>query len=131
MGRDPGRERTRRRILEPLIAERLETHGGVLITGPKAVGKTTTARTFAASEVRLDQDRAALTAAQTDPRLVLDGPFPRLLDEYRRGRPVGGGPRSHRRPAEEGTLHSHRIRDSPGGPGAPHGSAQDRPGLDE
>ncbi len=54
----------------------------MLLTGPKAVGKTTTARCFAASEVRLDQDNAALTAAQTDPRLVLDGEHPRLIDEY-------------------------------------------------
>jgi uncharacterized protein len=72
----------RRRIVETKIADRLRTHGAVLITGPKAVGKTTTARSFAASEVRLDQDRAALTAARIDPRLVLDGEHPRLIDEY-------------------------------------------------
>ena len=72
----------RKRTVETLIARRLETHGAVLISGPKAVGKTTTARGFAASEVRLDQDEAARTAAQTDPRLVLDGEHPRLIDEY-------------------------------------------------
>ncbi len=72
----------RERIVEKLVEARLRTHGGVLLTGPKAVGKTTTARCFAASEVRLDQDTAALTAAQTDPRLVLDGEPPRLIDEY-------------------------------------------------
>lgn len=72
----------RERIVEKLIVARLRTHGAVLLTGPKAVGKTTTARCFAASEVRLDQDPAALTAAQTDPRLVLDGEHPRLIDEY-------------------------------------------------
>jgi predicted AAA+ superfamily ATPase len=72
----------RERIVEALVAARLRTHGAVLLTGPKAVGKTTTARCFAASEVRLDQDAAALTAAQTDPRLVLDGESPRLIDEY-------------------------------------------------
>ncbi len=66
----------RERIIEKLVQARLRTHGGVLLTGPKAVGKTTTARCFADSEVRLDQDRAALTAAQTDPRLVLDGEPP-------------------------------------------------------
>lgn len=60
----------------------MRTHGAVLLTGPKAVGKTTTASGFAASEVRLDRDRAALTAAQADPRLVLEGDFPRLIDEY-------------------------------------------------
>lgn len=72
----------RNRIVEDPIELRLRTHGGVLITGAKAVGKTTTARVFAASEVRLDQDRAALTAARTDPQLVLDGAYPRLIDEY-------------------------------------------------
>lgn len=72
----------RERVVEELVAGRLRTHGAVLLTGPKAVGKTTTARCFAASEVRLDQDRAALTAAQTDPSLVLDGEHPRLIDEY-------------------------------------------------
>lgn len=65
--------RIRTRIVEDLIAARLRTHGGVLITGPKAVGKTTTARTFASSEIFLDQDRAGLIAAQTDPLLVLEG----------------------------------------------------------
>ena len=72
----------RERVIEGLIEGRLRTHGAVLVTGPKAVGKTTTARGFAASEVRLDRDFAALTAAQTDPRLVLDGENPRLIDEY-------------------------------------------------
>lgn len=74
--------RYRERIVHEQIEARLRTHGAVLITGPKAVGKTTTARSFAASEARLDRDRAALTAAQTDPRLVLDGESPRLIDEY-------------------------------------------------
>lgn len=72
----------RERVVEGQVVARLRTHGAVLITGPKAVGKTTTARSFAASEVRLDQDRAALSAAQVDPTLILDGPHPRLIDEY-------------------------------------------------
>lgn len=72
----------RERVVEGQLQGRLRTHGAVLVTGPKAVGKTTTARRFAASEVRLDQDPAALTAAQADPRLVLDGENPRLIDEY-------------------------------------------------
>ncbi len=77
-----GKSVLRERIAEGLIRARLDRTGGVLITGPKAVGKTTTARGFAKSEVRLDQDRAALLAAQVDPRIVLDGEFPRLIDEY-------------------------------------------------
>lgn len=70
------------RVAAQLVSSRLRSHGAVLLEGPKAVGKTTTARTFAASEVRLDQDRASLTAARVDPRLVLEGPQPRLIDEY-------------------------------------------------
>jgi predicted AAA+ superfamily ATPase len=72
----------RERIIEKLVEARLRTNGAVLITGPKAVGKTTTGRCFSASEVRLDQDPAALAAAQTDARIVLDGDYPRLIDEY-------------------------------------------------
>lgn len=72
----------RRRIIEAQVEARLRTHGAVLITGPKAVGKTTTAQGFAASEIRLDRDQAALDSAQADPRLVLDGESPRLIDEY-------------------------------------------------
>lgn len=72
----------RNRIVEESIRRRLATHGAVLIAGTKAVGKTTTARMFAASEVRLDQDQAARSAAETDPRLILDGDHPRLIDEY-------------------------------------------------
>lgn len=72
----------RPRIVEQRIQGRFRTHGAVLIAGAKAVGKTTTAQTFAASQVRLDQDRPALEAARTDPRLVLEGATPRLIDEY-------------------------------------------------
>jgi uncharacterized protein len=35
-----------------------------------------------ASEVRLDRDRAARTAAAVDPALILEGERPRLIDEY-------------------------------------------------
>lgn len=80
--KEPALARYLTRVIEDLISNRLKTHGGVLIRGPKAVGKTTTARRFAGSEVRLDQDRASRTAARTDPRLVLEGARPRLIDEY-------------------------------------------------
>ena len=79
---DSGRPEYHRRVVEPVLTQRLRTHGAVVVTGAKAVGKSTTARTFAASEVRLDQDRAARTAALTDPRLLLEGDTPRLIDEY-------------------------------------------------
>ena len=53
-----------------------------MIEGPKACGKTATARQKAKSEVLLDVDDAARAAAELDPTLVLDGAVPRLLDEW-------------------------------------------------
>ncbi len=56
--------------------------GAVVIEGPKACGKTATARQVAASEVLLDVDANARRAIAVDPSLVLEGPIPRLLDEW-------------------------------------------------
>jgi len=53
-----------------------------VIEGPKACGKTATARQVAMSEVLLDVDQNARRAIAVDPALVLDGPTPRLLDEW-------------------------------------------------
>ncbi len=55
-----------------------------MIEGPKACGKTETARQKAKSEVLLDVDDAARAAAELDPTLVLDGAVPRLLAEWQR-----------------------------------------------
>ena len=56
--------------------------GAVVVEGPRACGKTATARQIAASEVLLDVDVNARQAIAVDPALVLDGPTPRLLDEW-------------------------------------------------
>jgi uncharacterized protein len=64
------------------LTTRLRASGAVVIEGPKACGKTETARQQAASEVFLDVDIAARQAAAIDPRLVLDGATPRLIDEW-------------------------------------------------
>jgi uncharacterized protein len=61
---------------------RLSAVGAVVIEGPKACGKTATARQIAASEVLLDVDANARRAIAVDPALVLDGPTPRLIDEW-------------------------------------------------
>lgn len=53
-----------------------------MIEGPKACGKTATARQIAASEVLFDVDANARQAVAVDAALVLDGPTPRLLDEW-------------------------------------------------
>lgn len=70
------------RIVDPELTARLSAVGAVVIEGPKACGKTATARQVAASEVLLDVDANARRAMAVDPSLVLEGPTPRLLDEW-------------------------------------------------
>lgn len=72
----------RHRIVDAELAARLSSVGAVLIEGPKACGKTATARQIAASEVMLDVDANARRAIALDPALVLNGPVPRLVDEW-------------------------------------------------
>lgn len=57
----------------------------MLLEGPKACGKTWTARQVAASEVLLDVDTNARAALDVAPSLVLDGDVPRLIDEWQLG----------------------------------------------
>jgi hypothetical protein len=70
------------RIVDQELQRRLAAMGGVVIEGPKACGKTSTARQAARSEVLLDVDRNARRAARLDPALVLEGKVPRLIDEW-------------------------------------------------
>lgn len=72
----------RPRIVDAELSERLAATGAVVIDGPKACGKTATARTIAASEVLFDVDENARAAAALDPAQVLDGETPRLIDEW-------------------------------------------------
>lgn len=70
------------RVVDQEIAGDLLAVGAVSLEGPKACGKTATARQHAASEVLLDIDPEAAEAARVDPRFVLDGATPRLIDEW-------------------------------------------------
>src|SRR5438477_81565 len=70
------------RVVDAELEARLAAAGAVVIEGPKACGKTETARRRAASAVLLDVDDNARQAAAVDPSLVLEGPTPRLIDEW-------------------------------------------------
>lgn len=72
----------RPRIEDTGLREKLAAAGAVVLEGPKACGKTETARQVAASEVLLDVDTRARAAIAVDPSLVLEGPTPRLIDEW-------------------------------------------------
>ncbi|NLB65105.1 MAG: ATP-binding protein [Lentisphaerae bacterium] len=70
------------RCVDRELLERLDMAGAVLITGPKACGKTETAMQVAKSHVRLDSDHQARLAMEVMPEQVLSGAKPRLLDEW-------------------------------------------------
>lgn len=73
------------RIIDTILAERLKAKGAILIEGPKWCGKTTTGMHHASSIVVLDDPSVAgqnLQLAELDPLLLLEGPTPRLVDEW-------------------------------------------------
>ena len=72
----------RPRLIDPLLAELLSELPALLVVGPRATGKTTTAARYAARVVRLDRaDEAASFRANPDVALR-DLPEPVLLDEW-------------------------------------------------
>jgi len=72
----------RRRLADARLAEITANFAAVLINGPRATGKSTTARQLAASTVRLDREaEAALFRADPDAALKTQ-PTPVLLDEW-------------------------------------------------
>ena len=74
----------RYRIADQLLKDKLEAMGAVLIEGPKACGKTTTAEQQAKSVIYIDDPSKQAQykqMAQTDIRLLLEGDTPRLIDE--------------------------------------------------
>jgi predicted AAA+ superfamily ATPase len=72
----------RKRIIESKIALGLKAAGVIWLRGPKACGKTATAEQFARSVLQVDIDPAVKAKLAFDPRELLDGETPRLLDEW-------------------------------------------------
>ncbi|MCL2106147.1 MAG: DUF4143 domain-containing protein [Oscillospiraceae bacterium] len=71
-----------KRFTDQTLAERLQSAGAVLIEGTKGCGKTETAKQMAASVVHFDADEQVKIKMQIDPRSVLTGAAPSLLDEW-------------------------------------------------
>lgn len=75
----------RNRIADQLLRDKLEAMGAVLIEGPKACGKTTTAEQQAKSIIYMDdpsRQEQYKQMAQTNIRFLLEGETPRLIDEW-------------------------------------------------
>jgi uncharacterized protein len=70
------------RIVEREIERKLNASGALLIKGPKSCGKTETAKQFAKSIVQVDRDEQVPIVMGIDPKILLTGATPRLLDEW-------------------------------------------------
>ena len=73
----------RRRYLDDVLADMLPEVSGVLLTGPRSCGKTTTAIRHAGAVLRLDvPGTAAAVAADPDLALASESTRPLLIDEW-------------------------------------------------
>ena len=75
----------RHRVMDGLLARKLQAKGAVLIEGPKWCGKTTTAGEFAASRVmlaRTDVKEQFRSLLEIDTETALGGEAPMLIDEW-------------------------------------------------
>ena len=73
------------RIADRILRDKMEAMGAVLIEGPKACGKTTTAERQAKSILYLADPRTKtqnLQMDETNINMLLDGKTPRLIDEW-------------------------------------------------
>ena len=75
----------RNRVVDAILQEKLEGKGAVLIEGPKWCGKTTTAEQIAKSVLYMDDPQSKeqnVNMAALNPRRLLSGETPRLIDEW-------------------------------------------------
>ena len=69
------------RLVEKEIEKKLRTSGAVVVAGPKFCGKTTTCMRYQNSFVKLNT-KQSIALAKLDPKSVLVGDNPRLIDEW-------------------------------------------------
>ena len=73
------------RIADKLLSDKLEAKGAVLVKGAKWCGKTTTTLQIAKSALFMqdpENKSQNLALAELDPKLLLQGETPRLIDEW-------------------------------------------------
>ncbi len=73
------------RVVDTILADKLNEKGAVVIEGPKWCGKTTTASQVAKSILRMDEPKKRdenLQQSEINPEVLLAGETPRLIDEW-------------------------------------------------
>ena len=79
------------RIIDNKISEYLQTFGAICIEGPKWCGKTWTSSYHSSSSIFLGDPAGNFQnrkLAEMSPDLILDGDFPRVIDEWQEVPPV-------------------------------------------
>lgn len=71
------------RYIEKIIERTMRSSGGILVTGPKFCGKTTTCMRFQKSFIKLNTNRV-ISLVEMDPGQALAGEKPRLIDEWQK-----------------------------------------------
>jgi Cdc6-like AAA superfamily ATPase len=64
------------------LVEKLAASDALLIKGPKSCGKTATAKQYTKSVLEMDRDPQLPVMMGTNPKLMLTGNTPRLIDEW-------------------------------------------------
>lgn len=75
----------RPRVVDAEISKRLKSIGAIVLEGAKWCGKSTTAEHHSKSAVFMDDPRRRsqyILFSEDNPELILDGPTPRLIDEW-------------------------------------------------
>lgn len=75
----------KKRIVDLLLGKKLKGKGAILIQGAKWCGKTTTAKQVAKSILYMDDPQKKeqnIRMAEMDIKYLLEGPTPRLIDEW-------------------------------------------------
>jgi predicted AAA+ superfamily ATPase len=75
-------EKYQKRLIDKQINRKLAALGGIVLEGARGVGKSTTARHYAASYVSLDETPQILDMARVMPKNILTGKTPRAIDEW-------------------------------------------------
>lgn len=70
-----------KRLIEAKIESKLKSSGAILVAGPKFCGKTTTCMLYQKSFIKLNTGQT-IELAKMDPKSVLIGEKPRLIDEW-------------------------------------------------
>ena len=78
----------RNRLIEKNITDTLSAMGAVLVQGPRASGKSTTARRLSKSYISIDESVALIEMAKNSPEIILKGTTPRFIDEWQLAPPI-------------------------------------------